>query len=308
MAIESPLANAIDGPEWLPHGVGPELPADQCAEDAGSLCFDTPVLESDLVICGAVELRLRLRANTPVGIVSVRLTDLFEDGRAAQVSYGLLNLAHRHGLDKPEPVVAGEWFDVVLSLNDIAQRIPSGHRLRVAISTQAWPLVWPAKQNMTLELLLGKCSLALPLLEAESTGELKSAQPDGAAIPEALSLTWLRPVKRERTIQRDAATGSVSRVYLKDDGAFRIEEHGMEIDARGTLTYRCRGEDPLSAQAEYQYRLKHARGGWNASVECDMRVTADAENFYLAGEYRALEDKRVIKRRVIEQSVPRKYV
>ncbi len=74
------------------------------------------------------------------------------------------------------------------------------------------------------------------------------------------------------------------------------------------LTYRCHGEDPLSAEAEYQYRLKHARGGWNASVECDMRVTADAENFYVTGEYRAIEDKRVIKRRVVEQSVPRKYV
>ncbi len=82
----------------------------------------------------------------------------------------------------------------------------------------------------------------------------------------------------------------------------------MEIDASGTLTYRCRGEDPLSAQTEYRYRLKHARDGWNACVECDMRVTADAESFYLAGEYRALEDKRVIKRRVVEQSVPGKYV
>ncbi|MCP4472289.1 MAG: CocE/NonD family hydrolase [Gammaproteobacteria bacterium] len=308
LEIESPLANAIDGPEWLPHGVGPELPVDQEAEDEGSLCFDTAVLESELVICGAVEVRLRLRTNTPVGIVSVRLVDLFEDGRATQISYGLLNLVHRHGLDKPEPVVPGEWFDLVLSLNDIAQRIPRGHRLRVAISTQAWPLVWPSRQTMTLELLLGKCTMALPLLDPEKIGGLKSARPDSAAIPETLSLVWQRPVKRERTIARDAATGCVSRVYLKDDGAFRIEEHGMEIDAWGSLTYRSRGEDPRTAEAEYRYRLKHARGEWNAGVECEVRVTADAENFYVTGEYRAIEDNRVIKRRVVEQPVRRKYV
>jgi putative CocE/NonD family hydrolase len=307
-SIESPLANAIDGPEWLPHGVGPELAVDQRTEDEGSLCFDSAVLESELVICGAVELKLRLRSNTPTGIVSVRLIDLFENGRAAQVSYGLLNLTHRHGLDKPEPVVPGEWFDVTLSLNDIAQRIPGGHRLRVAISTQAWPLVWPAPQTMTLQLQLGKCSLSLPLLAAEQVEDLKSDAPDGAAIPQAPPLTWLRPVRRERNIERDAASGCVSRVYLKDDGCFRIDEHGMQIDARGTLTYRCRGEDPLTAQAEYRYRLMHARDDWHAAVECELRVSADAENFYIEGEYRALEDNRVIKRRTIKQPIPRKHV
>jgi putative CocE/NonD family hydrolase len=308
VAIESPLANAIDGPEWLPHGVGPELPVDQQGEDAGSLCFDSALLESDLVICGAVKLKLRLRANTQAGIVSVRLIDLFEDGRATQVSYGLVNLVHRHGLDKPEPVIPDEWFDLMLPLNDVAQRIPRGHRLRVAVSTQAWPLVWPARQNMTLELRLGKCSLSLPLLDSEKINELKAPRPDSAAIPEALSLEWQRPVKRERTITRDTATGTLSRVYLKDDGAFRIEEHGMEIDARGTLTYRSRGEDPMTAEAEFQYQLKQSRGDWNTGVECEMRVTADAANFYLSGEYRAIEDDRVIKRRIVNLPVKRNYV
>lgn len=306
--IKSPLANAINGAEWLPHGVGPELPVDQQAEDDGSLCFDTHALESELVICGAATLNLRLRCNKPAGNICVRLIDLFEDGQATQISYGLLNLVHRNGFDKPKPVSPGEWIDVQLSLNDIAQRIPKGHRVRVAISTQAWPLVWPAADAMTLELLLGKSVLTLPLLNHQSIESLNTAQPESAAIPTPLSITWQRPIKRERKITHDEDDGTVSRVYLKDDGAFRIEEHGMEIDARGTLTYRCKGEDPCTAEAAYHYHITHARGDWNASVECDMRVTADAENFYLSGEYQAIENNQVIKRRTINLPVKRLFV
>jgi len=308
MEIRSPLANAIEGPEWLPHGVGPELPVDQRSEDDGSLCFDTSLLDSELVICGAATLKFRLRTDTQAGIVHVRLVDLFEDGQATRISYGLLNLVHRNGLDQPEPVIPGEWMDVEMSLDDIAQRIPAGHRLRVAVSTQAWPLVWPAPETMTLELCLAKSTLTLPLLDREVIGDLKTTAPANAAIPAPLSISWLRPLKRERKIEKDGVQGTVNRTYLKDDGAYRIEEHGMQVDAWGALTYRSRGEDPLTAEAEYQYRIEHARGDWNAGVECEIRVTADAENFYVKGEYRAIENKRVIKRRGVDLPVQRKFI
>ncbi len=195
-----------------------------------------------------------------------------------------------------------------VQLNDVAQRIPAGHRLRIAVSTQAWPLVWPASQKMTLELLTGKSVLTLPLLESEKINDLKTAQPDTAAIPLPLAMTWKRPVKRERKITRDAAGGKVSRVYLKDDGAYRIQEHGMEISALGTLTYTTEGEDPLTAVAEYSYQISQARDDWKVTVECDIRVTADADNFYLSGEYRAIEDEQIIKRRSVNMPIERKHV
>jgi predicted acyl esterase len=121
ITIKSPLANAINGPEWLPHGVGPELPVDQRAEDEGSVCFDSAELGAELIICGAPRLKLRLRSDRSVGIVCVRLTDLFEDGQAAQISYGLLNLLHRDGLHQPKPVTPNEWFDVEVLLSGYLQ-------------------------------------------------------------------------------------------------------------------------------------------------------------------------------------------
>jgi hypothetical protein len=50
------------------------------------------------------------------------------------------------------------------------------------------------------------------------------------------------------------------------------------------------------------------RYAWNASVESGMRMTVDAENFYLAGEYRAIENNQVIKRRAVNLPVKRKFV
>ncbi len=306
--ICSPLANAINGPEWLPHGVGQEMPVEQSEEDLGSICFDTDLLESALPICGATSLKLRCCANTESGILLVRLIDRREDGQSTQISYGLLNLIHRNGLDQPEPLTPGEWFDVEIRLNDIAQIVPAGHRLRIAVSTCCWPLAWPAAKTMTLQLSLADCSMHLPALDANNIKQYKTPPPDAAAIPEALPITWLRPVDRQRRVKINSSEHTVSRVYIKDDGAFRIEEHGLEVDALGSLAYHCCGEDPLSAKAEYRYRIGHARKNWQAGVECEVEVSADAENFYVRGEYRAIEDRRVIKRRMIDVMVKRQFV
>jgi len=308
LEIKSPLANAINGAEWLPHGVGPELPVDQQSEDDGSLCFDSEVSESELLICGAPTVKLRLRSDTSVGILQVRLVDLLPDGQAAQISYGILNLQHRNGLSQPTPINPGEWLDVEISLNQIAQRVPAGHRIRIAISTQAWPLVWPASKNMTLALLTGKSRLMLPLINSENIDSFNSVPTTNVAIPQPLPLTWLRPVKRERKVINGELPGMISRSYLKDDGAYRIEEHGMEIEASGRLTYRSQGEDPLTARAEYEYRIYLLRGDWQVGIECDVLITADTENYRIKGEYRAIENGQLVKRRVIDTLVHREFV
>ncbi len=306
--IQSPLTNSINGPEWLPHGVGPELPADQQAEDEGSLCFDTDILKSELIICGAPVLKLRLKSNTETGIVHVRLVDLFEDGQAAQISYGLLNLQHRNGMDMPLKMEPEEWLDVEIVLNPIAQLVPVGHRLRVSISTQAWPFVWPAPENLMFHLKTDQSGLSVPLLKSEDLESLETAVFEVAAIPQPLDIHWIKPVKRERNIEIDKEKNTVSRSYLKDDGAYCIEEHDLEVHVSGSLTYRSRGEDPLSVQAEYHYQIRLIREDWDVQIECEIKVSADSDYFYIEGIYRALENDQICKQRKINRRIRRIYV
>ncbi len=307
LSIGTPLANSIAGPEWLPHGVGPELPPEQSEEDAGALCFDTDPLGQEQVICGTPVLHLRCRVDN-AGMIYVRLVDCRPDGDSLQVTYGLLNLYHREDLTKPRELPLKQWFDVSIPLDSIAQRIPAGHRIRLAIATQAWPLVWPASRAMTLEVDAAATFLSLPTLSPEDTHRLTIDSPESPAVPLPLELTWLDPVRRRRTARRDVSLGLAERCYIKDDGRYRIGEHGMEVSARGSLIYRSLGEDPLSAEADFCYRIRHARGAWNVGVECEVQVCSTAEAFIVSGEYRALEEGTVVLHRQVNHRIRRHWV
>ena len=115
-------------------------------------------------------LRLVFDSNRPVAQVIVRLNDVFSDGTSARVSYGVLNLSHRKSHEFPDPLVPGERSETIIKLNDIAHCFPVGHRLRIAIATAYWPLVWPAPEPVTLGIYTGASALELPVRLARATG------------------------------------------------------------------------------------------------------------------------------------------
>ncbi len=56
----------------------------------------------------------------------------------------------RNGLDNPKQVVPGEVMNVSIKLDDTGYEIPAGHKLRLAVSTAYFPLIWPAPKNAKL--------------------------------------------------------------------------------------------------------------------------------------------------------------
>ncbi|MGH3804930.1 MAG: CocE/NonD family hydrolase, partial [Pseudonocardiaceae bacterium] len=143
LTIESPLSVGQFAGKWCSYNAPPDLPYDQREEDGGSLVFDTDEFTDRCEILGSPVVALEVAVNRPVAMVAVRLSDVAPDGRATRISYGLLNLTHRNGHDTPEPLVPGEHYDVHVRLNAMAQAVPPRHRLRIALSTSYWPLVWP---------------------------------------------------------------------------------------------------------------------------------------------------------------------
>ncbi len=302
--ICTPLANAIHGGEWLPHGVGPEMPPDQRLEDAGSLCFDTPVLEAPVEICGTPVARLLVRPDTETGTVCVRLSDIRPDGQSTLITYGLLDLTRHDNMAYPQRLKPGKWQLIDVPLNVIAQNVPAGHRLRLSVSTQSWPLTWPANETMTLSLKTGESSITLPVRE--------TGAPDGfipafeePAIPQNPAIKWSRNVNRERTVTHDVVSGEVSRTYVKDDGAYVVEEHGMMIDSVSTIRFSALGNDPLSARASFLYTIDFIRGDWTVGLKTDLEVSATEDHFVIQGQYRALEAGREVYTRNIHDRVPR---
>ena len=79
-------------------------------------------------------MELELDSDRPVAQLAARLCDVAPDGTSLLVTRGVLNLTHRESHEEPSPLVPGERFQVSLQLDGIAQAIPAGHRLRLAVS------------------------------------------------------------------------------------------------------------------------------------------------------------------------------
>ena len=75
----------------------------------------------------------------------------------------------RNGLDSPKPVVPGEVMNVSIKLDDTGYEIPAGHKLRLAISTAYFPLIWPAPKKAKLTLDLASSCLTIPCHDRSAT-------------------------------------------------------------------------------------------------------------------------------------------
>ena len=67
------------------------------------------------------------------------------DGTSAQVSAGILNLTHRRvATSEPEPLVPGASRRSASRCGRWATAGSPGHRIRVSVATQSWPIIWPS--------------------------------------------------------------------------------------------------------------------------------------------------------------------
>ncbi len=163
LSISSPLTTGLLAGEWCGFGLPGELASDQRPDDRGSLCFDSAPLAERTEILGAPVVDLEIAADRPVAQVAVRLNDVAPDGASTKVTFGVLNLTHRDSHEHPKPLVPGERYRVRVQLNDIAHAFPPGHRLRIAVSSSYWPIIWPSPTPVTLTLVAGASTLTLPV-------------------------------------------------------------------------------------------------------------------------------------------------
>ena len=94
-------------------------------------------------------------SDRPLANLAVRLCDVHPDGTSLRVSYGVLNLAHRDGHETPTPLEPGQRYQVRIQLNDAGSVFPAGHRIRLALSTAYWPMIWPSPEKATVTVFGG---------------------------------------------------------------------------------------------------------------------------------------------------------
>ena len=281
---------------WCPYATGADLDSDQQADDAQSLVFDSARLSASLEILGAPIVELELAVDRALSLIVARLCDVDEQGASARVTYGVINLTHRYSHARPAPLEPNRRYRVRLQLNDIAYSFPAGHRVRLALSTSYWPIVWPSPTAATVTVFTGASALTLPERPPREEDDKLPAfgEPEGAPPP---SMTMLAPEHGESSSRYDDATGTAETVSAYDSGLERFDAIGIAAGMRIAERYSIAAADPLSATASLRWTIKRERGEWRIRIEAGIELRCTAETFLVNQSLAAFEgETRVFER------------
>jgi uncharacterized protein len=299
VSFSSPAYVGLGCGEWMGTGVRGEEPADQRLDDGMSLAFDSEPLAERLEILGAPEIEIEVAADKPVAQLCARLCDVAPDGASRRVSYGVLNLTHRESHATPSALEPGRFYKVRVKLNDCGYAFRAGHRIRVALSSAYWPLVWPSPERATLT-LAGVGTLALPHRPAPQGEALPSFEPParGPSTPTEL----VSRGRMERSVVLDLLGDEA--VYVTDgrgglfgEGALRLEETGTELSHALRRELSISGKDPLSAAFTIRQSYDLGREGWRTRVETLTSMRSTKTHFIVEGSVRAFENGGLVASR-----------
>jgi len=215
----------------------------------------------------------------------------------------VLNLTHRSSHEFPEALVPGQTMSARIVLDQCAYRVPAGHKLRIAVSTAYWPMIWPSPEPVRLD--LAKATLKLPLRRLAKSDEVSFPEPEGAT---PWATEEIRPTNSERHIGRDEKTGLVTLSITDDFGEVRDLDHGLANGSIVRETWTIHPDDPLSATGATHWTQTLSRNEWSVRTETFAEIRSDTENFMVSARIEAYEGEELVFERDFEQAIPRSLV
>ncbi|WP_423906969.1 CocE/NonD family hydrolase [Candidatus Spongiihabitans sp.] len=304
--INSPEDTGTNGGEFCIMWSGPDWPTDQRDDDARSLVFDAEVLDDPLILFGAPEITLALEADHPHGNVIARLCDVAADGASALITYGVLNLAHRRGFEHPQPMIPGRRETVKFKLDDCGYVVPAGHRIRVAVSTAHWPLLWPSACNTTLKLYAAECRIDLPRYE-NAGGHADGMVPEfpQAVTCEPYDQQTLTPANSFRKVTKDLGKQITDVEILNDFGKSKSNVHGLITHETNHELHTIDPGDPLSARSRITGTQLLQRDKWKTLTETTTEMWCDQNYFHVKANLKAYKNDSLVFERSWDKSISR---
>jgi hypothetical protein len=294
--VSSPESTGEQAGSWCPFGIGPDDAGDQRDDDARSLVFETAPLSERFELLGAPMLSLELACDRPYATLVARLCDVHPDGASLRVTYGILDLRYRDGDDTAVPLQPGQRYTVHLRLNDIAFAFPKGHRIRVALSTAYWPIVWPSPERAEVTVFTGTSSLTLPARAPR--GEDSLLAPLQVVLPkDPGGTTTVASGRSWREIGRMTEAREAYHRTVREPSMYRIDRIGAELGSAAVTEFKIKDGDPLSAHAFARRTQTFRRADWAVSVELETTLQAEPDAFTLRAHLQAFEGDRAVYER-----------
>ncbi|MFC1534987.1 CocE/NonD family hydrolase [Thermodesulfobacteriota bacterium] len=103
------------------------------------LCYTTPELKEDMEVTGPIKFHLFASTSARDTDFTVKLVDVYPDGRAYNAADGVIRARYRKSYFAPELVKPGEVNEYVIDMGHISQLFRKGHRVRIDISSSNFP-------------------------------------------------------------------------------------------------------------------------------------------------------------------------
>jgi len=103
------------------------------------LTFTSALLAAPLEVTGRVRARVFVASDARDTDLSVRLSDVYPDGRSMLITDGILRLRYRESLSEPAPLEPGKVYEVTVDLWSTSIIFNKGHRVRVAVTSSNHP-------------------------------------------------------------------------------------------------------------------------------------------------------------------------
>ena len=278
----------LDKLQWLPFPPS-GMPTEQSEDDAKSVVFNSPPLESDMEILGYPLAKIRVASNVPVAKLAVRMTEVTPEGSSWLVSYGLLNLTHRASHEHPSALNVGEFYDVEIKMFMAAHRFKRGHHIRIALSESLWPLVWPSPEIATLTFELGASSVTLPVRPAPATE---------ASFPIPLKPQTAQPFAglTGRPPQEAAHRSAEGRVTLKresPESSYVVADTGTTMTRGSSELNEILEGQPNSCVWKQENHGGFKRGDWDCRSTAAYEITSTQKTFTVKESIKLMKDGEI---------------
>jgi len=275
------------------------LPTDQSEDDSRSLVFETEALTDNCILLGKASVKLELKIEGAPTQIVVRLNDVAADGKIARVAYQIVNLK----LDKTGQPCNQTLQELEITFPNAAYQFATGHRLRIALSTSYWPMIWPAAMPANMAIDSSRAILKIP---QPSTRTLNEENPGFAA---SHALVDRNPALIADRIKREISLDDDTLVYRwrQPLAMARHASVNLEIGAETRAEHSININDPLSAYSYLEHRLVTLNGEQKIETRGTARVRADGDIYQVEGSLRVFENDTEFFSRDWSRDIERKY-
>jgi len=141
------------------------------------IVFETAPLTGDVTMIGAFLATLYVASDTGDADYSVRLTDVYPDGRSMLMLDGILRASYRNSISKPKAPAPDEIVELTVDCGDTALTFAKNHRIRIAIAgadtASCQPRTAASKQTVYHD-AAHPSHITLPLWNAEGRAAISS--------------------------------------------------------------------------------------------------------------------------------------